>query len=432
MFINGSKKFNLAELICNEIRLITKNMCDTRIEDILFYYNVFFKIKEIYNIKSKDVDPFMKISLNGNSTSRCTNSVYKDETVLINESVKNKNVLLKHEIKNGLKQKNLQSNNSKVFTNSSSSNKVKETKKISNLSNVIKTCPITSNDIFLMDMISYANSIVNIFCNNSNPEPLEHFNFQIKPETELSDILKKTLINSKQHCNLYNDGTQNFNINFNGNNTNVDHYQSYQYSESLPLHDLKLNSSFQSNTDLSVIKTSNATLNSTIIDTTLSILPKSSTSQGTYKIHLKKKLKQYRKSFRIYTDASKIQNNVGIAVVSNKDIYCYKLSSEYTSCDAEAVAILRALDYALAENYNDYLILSDSLSTLTCIQNTNTSSDVINSILYLIQAHQLKGNLISILWIPGHNSIEGNEKADKLAKKIATSSTAITYSHNSF
>lgn len=407
-------------------------MCDTRIEDILFYYNVFLKIKEIYNIKSKDVDPFMKISLNGNSTSRCTNSVYKDETVLINESVKNKNVLLKHEIKNGLKQKNLQSNNSKVFTNSSSSNKVKETKKISNLSNVSKTCPITSNDIFLMDMISYANSIVNIFCNNSNPEPLEHFNFQIKPETELSDILKKTLINSKQHYNLYNDGTQNYNINFNGNNTNVDHYQSYQYSESLPLHGLKLNSSFQSNTDLSVIKTSNATLNSTIIDTTLSMLPKSSTSQGTYKIHLKKKLKQYRKSFRIYTDASKIQNNVGIAVVSNKDIYCYKLSSEYTSCDAEAVAILRALDYALAENYNDYLILSDSLSTLTCIQNTNTSSDVINSILYLIQAHQLKGNLISILWIPGHNSIDGNEKADKLAKKIATSSTAITYSHNSF
>lgn len=424
--------------------MITKNICGTSIENILFYYNVFFKIKEIYNLKSKVIDPFMKISLIGNSSSRYSNSVYEDETLLINESiVKNNNVLLKHKTKNGCKpkQKHLQKHNSKIVTNSSSSNKTINEKnnslknKKSDLNNNISTTyPISSNDKFLMDMISYANSFVNIFCNNSNPESLENFNFQIKTEIELCDILKKTLTNSKQHYNLYNNTTQDHNRIVNGNHANVNCFQSYQCSDSTPLlNDLKLNSSFQSKTNIpDVIRTSNATLISTIIDTTLSILPKSSTSQETYKLHLKNKLQKYRKSFRIYTDASKIQNNVGIAIVSNKDICCYKLSSEYTSCDAEAVAILRALDYALENDYNDYLILSDSLTTLTCIQNTNTSSDVINSILYLIQAHQLKGNLISILWIPGHNAIEGNEKADKLAKQIATSTTAITYSHNSF
>jgi len=93
---------------------------------------------------------------------------------------------------------------------------------------------------------------------------------------------------------------------------------------------------------------------------------------------------------------------------------------------------LRALDYALAENFNDYIILSDSLSTISCIQNINTASDVINSILCLIHAHQLKGNLMHLIWIPSHNAIEGNDIADRLARQIATSTTAITYCHNSF
>jgi len=97
------------------------------------------------------------------------------------------------------------------------------------------------------------------------------------------------------------------------------------------------------------------------------------------------------------------------------------------------VAILRALDYALSENFYDFVILSDSLTTLICIQTLNTaSSDVIKSILCLLHAHHLKGNSMHFIWIPSHNAIEGNEKADQLAKQIAMSTTAITYSHNSF
>lgn len=225
------------------------------------------------------------------------------------------------------------------------------------------------------------------------------------------------------------DATQVTNVYF---NKNFNSFQQYQCSKSIPslmdyTFDLIFQSTFYSNTT-----TTNIASNLTNINTSLTKLPRGSTSRATYNACLNNILQNCRNSFRIYTDASKIQNNVGIAIVSNKDTYTYKLSSDYTSSEAEAVAILRALDYALAENFNDYIILSDSLTTISCIQNINTASDVVNSILCLIHAHQLKGNLIQLIWIPSHNAIEGNDKADRLAKQIATSTTAITYSHNSF
>lgn len=179
------------------------------------------------------------------------------------------------------------------------------------------------------------------------------------------------------------------------------------------------------------IKTNFAS-NQLCVDMSLANLPRVLTSQAIYKAFLENILRNYPNSFRIYTDASRIQNSVGIAIVSSKDTFSYKLSSDYTSSDAEAVAILRALDYALTENYYDFVILSDSLSTISCIHNQNTSSDVIKSILCLLHAHWLKGNKMGFIWIPSHNAIEGNEKADKLAKQIALSTTALTYSHNSF
>jgi len=252
----------------------------------------------------------------------------------------------------------------------------------------------------------------------------------------------KTMYNNEfemeQHSksrNLFTNFPQQFNLTQNTNvyfNQHFNSYQQYQCTKSIQsLMDLKFNLTFQS-TFYTNNTTTNIASNLTNIDTSLTKLPRGSTSQATYKAYLNKLLKHYPRSFRIYTDASKIKNNVGIAIVSNKDTYTYKLSSDYTSCEAEAVAILTALDYALAENFNDYIILSDSLSTISCIQNINTASDVVNSILCLIHAHQLKGNLMHLVWIPSHNSIEGNDIADRLAKQIAISPTAVTYSHNSF
>lgn len=322
----GSKTFNLAQLIWNEIKLTSENKSTTFLMDNLFYFTIFLKINETCNLKLKTVDPFMKFNIISDSSAipNCTKTMYNNDS----------------------------------------------------------------------EMEQYSKSR-NIFTN----------------------CLQQ--IDSTQDTNIY------FNQNFNS-------FQQYRCTKSIPSPtDFKFNLIFQSTFYTNNIKT-NIASNLTNIDTSLTKLPRWKTSQATYKACLHNLLQNYPNSFRIYTDASKINNNVGIAIVSNKDTYTYKLSSDYTSCEAEAVAILRALDYALAENFNNYIILSDSLSTISCIQNINTTSDVVNSILCLIHAHQLKGNLMHLIWIPSHNAIEGNDIADKLARQIATSSTAITYSHNSF
>ncbi|XP_029344439.1 uncharacterized protein LOC100168220 isoform X2 [Acyrthosiphon pisum] len=78
----GSKKFNLSELICNEIRLAT-NASGTS-SDILYYYEMLSKIIKTSNFKIKDVDPFMKANLIVNSSvkSVLTNITVQSETKL--------------------------------------------------------------------------------------------------------------------------------------------------------------------------------------------------------------------------------------------------------------------------------------------------------------------------------------------------------------
>lgn len=320
------------------------------------------------------------------------------------------------------RKKHLKNTGPKLFTNRSELNKKNCTsEQHPKTKSILKN---TINEKYLMDC-SISNVIPsgNISSNKVYPGLFQNLNtFQL--QTEMYNL---------QQQNLPNITTENSNTHFNQQFVHFDFLQKSQLSTKLPsLLDLKLDLLFPPY--LSNMSINNNTFNSDsmTINTSLSKLPRLSTSQKTYNLFLKCILLNYPNSFKIYTDASKIQNNVGIAMVSDKDMYTYKLSSEYTSSDAEAVAILLALDYALNENYNEYLILTDSLTTVTCIQNKNISSDVINSIFYLIYVNQLKGKRIHFIWIPSHNSIDGNEKADKLAKRIATSSTAITYAHNSF
>lgn len=407
---------------------------------------MFFKIVETCNLKIKVVDPFMTVTLlDGLSTH--LNTYYQNKTDLSSvensssddESVvdKNKNTLLKRKTENIKGRiKHLQNSGPKGFAskietvnkkNNSEKNVIKEKRNLK--STMSKTDSMKSKEMYLMDfLMSRTVPFADGFFSNT-----DH-----KISNNLSDLQKQ--LNLEQYAmpiNTLNNSQQNnfntlgTNSNFNQNYTNVNSsFQQYPCSKTIQsLLDFKSESSICSK---SVI-TTNVTSSSTDINISLTKLPRLLTTQTTYNVCLKKILQNYPNSFRIYTDASKIQDNVGIAIVSKKATFSYKLTSEYTSCDAEAVAILTALDYALTESYNDYIILSDSLSTIMCIQNLNTdSSDVISSILCLIHAHQLKGNILHFIWVPGHNSIEGNEKADKLAKQIAFSTTAITYSHNSF
>ncbi|VVC32848.1 Hypothetical protein CINCED_3A017811 [Cinara cedri] len=74
----GTKKFNLAELICNEIRLAT-NASTTSSEDLLFYYKMLTKIMETCNIKIKNIDPSMKTKLIVNLHNKAATSTYETQ-----------------------------------------------------------------------------------------------------------------------------------------------------------------------------------------------------------------------------------------------------------------------------------------------------------------------------------------------------------------
>lgn len=373
------------------MKLAITNLFGVPFEDILFYYKMIFKIEETYDLKIKVIDRFMKHALINNYLVR--NSQKIQQTYTINS---------------------LNDNFEKNFSTKCTTHEV----------NLVKP-----NNT---DLIDFKVSNLSPFMNGHfyNPNYLLQENsihFKVLTETIQYAMSQNIASNLQQQYNFYNNNYQHSQSYSNQNYNNLNSFEKHQHYSNI-----KLDVSLQSTMCRNDVITTNVTSDSMIIDTSLHNLPKSS-SKALYKKYLNIVLKNYPHSYKIYTDASKLDNNVGIAIVTENNNYCYKLSSEYTSSEAEAVAVLRALDYALAEHVYDFVILSDSLTTLQCIRNLNTnSSDVIKSIVCLLHAHKLKGNKVQFIWVPSHNAIEGNEKADKLAKQIAFSKTAVIYSHNSF
>jgi len=86
---------------------------------------------------------------------------------------------------------------------------------------------------------------------------------------------------------------------------------------------------------------------------------------------------------------------------------------------AEATTILNALE----KQKQNFIILSDSLSTISSIATTHKPNDVANKIHFTISTHNFNGNAVNIMWVLGHLSIEGNERVDIHAKHIASSTS---------
>jgi ribonuclease HI len=92
-----------------------------------------------------------------------------------------------------------------------------------------------------------------------------------------------------------------------------------------------------------------------------------------------------------------------------------QLSSIYT---AEFLAIFEALSTSsLFITHNNILILSDSMSAISAISNTNTKCKIAQCIQNKIRA---SNKTIKIMWFPSHIGIPGNEIADDLVSKAAT------------
>src|SRR5579859_6507558 len=101
--------------------------------------------------------------------------------------------------------------------------------------------------------------------------------------------------------------------------------------------------------------------------------------------------------------------------------------TEYNVYVAEATAIELAADI-VQESGNTYgkcLIYFDSQAAAKGLTKPNKQSgqQILVSILEKIETIKALTPNISLVWIPGHMEIAGNEKADKAAKEAAKSKT---------
>lgn len=114
-----------------------------------------------------------------------------------------------------------------------------------------------------------------------------------------------------------------------------------------------------------------------LIDTSLTELPNNTTSSHIYIQEFKNTLDQYSNFIKIYTDASKTESNVGIAIIWNDEVEIpYNLSVYCSIYIVEAIANLKALEYSLEKQNNNFVILSDSLSSIISIANTHKPNNI--------------------------------------------------------
>ena len=129
----------------------------------------------------------------------------------------------------------------------------------------------------------------------------------------------------------------------------------------------------------------------------------------------------------IFTDGSKIANQVGSAFVAMREsaiIHTGKkrLANECTVFQAELLAILSATHWCIEQDL-DAKIHCDSQAAINAVCSRNTSDSLALKIQKSIQNSTTH---ICITWVKAHVGILGNELADSLAKK-ATENVSIDY-----
>jgi len=141
-------------------------------------------------------------------------------------------------------------------------------------------------------------------------------------------------------------------------------------------------------------------------------------------LEMKDSLKQH--TF-LYTDGSKSDSGVAFSVTSTQDIITQQMLPPYSSIfTAEISAILYACRYAEKQK-GKFAICSDSLAALTALENPNNHSYYTLEIRKIISKYKHKFTLI---WVPGHCGIIGNELADQAAKQALTLPLILEKNHN--
>ena len=128
-------------------------------------------------------------------------------------------------------------------------------------------------------------------------------------------------------------------------------------------------------------------------------------------------------SLFVFTDGSKSSAGVGFGVVFNDFTRSGALPVFSSIFTAECHGILCALKEILSVDGENFTIFSDSKSVLQALGSFNPLHPLILNILEWIILIGRRGQNVRFCWVPAHVGIQGNEKADIIAKEAAFLST---------
>lgn len=120
-----------------------------------------------------------------------------------------------------------------------------------------------------------------------------------------------------------------------------------------------------------------------------------------------------------FTDGSKLDGSTGFGVYNTRHTTIHKLKEPCSVYVAELAAIIYTLEFIETLPPDHYFIISDSLSSIEAIRSMKLakhSSHFLHRILEKLSALAKNNYRITLVWVPSHCSIQGNEEADSLAK----------------
>ncbi|XP_045466643.1 uncharacterized protein LOC123675338 [Harmonia axyridis] len=159
------------------------------------------------------------------------------------------------------------------------------------------------------------------------------------------------------------------------------------------------------------------TMNSPVIDTSLKAFNKDETHCDIIRNHFKDRISHYKKEEIIFTDASKSARGTGCAFLTASSEKRFKLPKDCSIFTAELFAIKKALECIAELGTSHPIIITDSHSSLHAIQRTYKDNTIVNDITDLICSIQDNNKSLTLMWIPSHCGIDGNEMVDAAAKE---------------